>query len=282
MTACTLAAKNSDSASKWVWSYVGPRGQRVWTAVLPFICVFVVAMGGGCASYSVPGQGVAMEAIGVSAKGDGDPAIAQSMAKQPMAKFPTGIAAVRIQSAGYHSDTVQTFGTGRFCVVTTRDVEKDEQIEQLMKMPLVSGVAPVNRLLLPEQLNSEMDLRQAAACLHADVLLVYTLDTAFQVQDKASPLTTITLGLSPTQKASVICTASAVLLDTHNGYVYGVAEATDRSSQIASAWTTDAAVDEARRRTESGAFAKLVGELEKTWGGVVRAHAAGQPTADVQ
>lgn len=86
-------------------------------------------------------------------------------------------------------------------------------------------------------------------------------------------MTAITLGLSPTQNASVICTASAVLLDTHNGYVYGVAEATDRSSQIASAWITDAAVDAARRRTESAAFAKLVEELKKTWGGVVRSYA---------
>lgn len=221
-----------------------------------------------------------MEAIGVLPSGD--PAIAASMAKQPMAKFPTGIAAVRIQAVGYHSETTQTFGTGKFCVVTTRDVEKDAQMEQLTKLPLVTGIAPVNRLLLPEQLNSEMDLRQAAAALHADILLVYTLDTAFEVQDKASPLTAISLGLFPTQNASVICTASAVLLDTHNGYLYGVAEATERSNQIANAWTTDAAVDAARTRTESGAFVKLVGELEKTWGGIIRARAAAQPTADAR
>jgi hypothetical protein len=239
-------------------------------------------MAGCAASYAVPGSGVAMAEIGVSTKDSGDLGIAQSMARRPMAKFPTGLATVRIQSSGYHSETAQTFGTGKFCVVTTRDVEKDEQIEDLMKMPMVIGIAPVNRLLLPEQLNSEVDLRQAAAALHADILLVYTLDTSFQVQDKLAPVSLITLGLSPTQKASVICTASAVLLDTHNGYLYGIAEATDHSSQIASAWTSEAAVDEVRRRTESGAFAKLVVELQKTWGSVVRTYAPVQPAADAR
>jgi hypothetical protein len=246
------------------------------------ICTLGSMMAGCAASYAVPGSGVQMAEIGVSTKDNGDPGIAQSMARRPMARFPTGLAAVRIQSTGYHSETAQTFGTGKFCVVTTRDVEKDEQIEQLMKLPMVTGIAPVNRLLLPERLNSEMDLRQAAAALHADILLVYTLDTAFQVQDKAAPLSVITLGLSPTQNASVICTASAVLLDTRNGYLYGVAEATDHSNQIASAWTSEAAVDAARRRTESGAFAKLVVELQKTWGAVVRSYAPAQPAADAR
>jgi len=31
---------------------------------------------------------------------------------------------------------------------------------------------PLNRLELPQQLNSDMDLRQAAARLHADMLLI--------------------------------------------------------------------------------------------------------------
>ena len=137
----------------------------------------------------------------------------------------------------------------------------------------------MNRLLLPPQLNSDMDLRQAAAALHADVLLVYTLDTTFRVEDSLAPLTVVTLGLSPNQHARVVCTASAVLLDTRNGFVYGVAEATQQGTQLASAWTSGAAVDDTRRRTETQAFDKLVGELEKTWVGVVRTYAT--PAAPV-
>lgn len=115
-----------------------------------------------------------------------------------------------------------------------------------------------------------MELRKAAALLHADMLLIYTLDTTFSVEDKAAPLTFVTLGLSPNQQARLLCTASAVLMDTRNGYIYGVSEATERQSQLTNAWTSTTAVDEARRRTESAAFEKLVGQMEQTWTGVVK------------
>jgi hypothetical protein len=62
-------------------------------------------------------------------------------------------------------------------------------------------------------------------------------------------------------------------MDTRNGYVYGVDETTARSNQIASAWTSDDAVDDARLRTEGKAFDQLVGEFEKTWKGVVQQYA---------
>lgn len=249
-----------------------------WTCSLAL--AFASLASTGCASYTVPGRAADMSAFGAKQLEGSDPSIVQSQAKQPLARFPTAIAAVRVQAPGYRSDSAVVWGKGRYCIVTTRDVEKDKQIEKLAHLPLVTGLVPINRLLLPEELNSDLELRQAAAALHADVLLVYTLDTTFDVQDKVAPLTTLTLGLSPTENASAVCTASAVLLDTHNGFVYGVAEATDKSSQIASAWTSGAAVDDTRKRTEAAAFEKLVGELEKTWGGVIRTYAA--PNGAVQ
>ena len=153
------------------------------------------------------------------------------------------------------------------------DSPKDQML--IPPLPMVSGIGPINRLLLPAQLQSDRELREAAARMHADVLLVYTLDTSFTVRDNAAPLSVVTLGLSPSQQAKVVCTASALLMDTRNGYLYGVAEATDRQDQVASAWTSSAAVDQTRRRTESNAFAKLVSELEKTWTGVVQTYARG-------
>jgi hypothetical protein len=234
----------------------------------------------GCAHYSVPGRAADMSAFGAKQVEGSDPSIIASQSKRPLAHFPTAVAAVRVQAPGYRPDSGVTWGKGRYCIVTTRDVEKDSQTARLAKMPLVAGVVPINRLLLPEELNSDLELRQAAAALHADVLLVYTLDTTFEVEDKVAPLTTLTLGLSPTENASAVCTASAVLLDTHNGFVYGVAEATDKSSQIASAWTSGAAVDDTRKRTEAGAFEKLVGELEKSWDGVIRTYAAPEGAVD--
>ena len=257
----------------------GGAGPRL---VVTFTFALVTALLGGCASYATPGKAVDFNALGVNREALTDGSIVQSLAKQPLASFPTGIAVARVQADGYRSETAETWGHGAYCVVTNRDVEKPEELTRLARLPVVTGIAPMNRLLLPRELKSDVELRQAAATLRADVLLVYTLDTTFRVQDKLAPLSVITLGLSPNQQAQVVCTASAVLMDTRNGYIYGVAEATERGSQLASAWTSESAVDDARRRTETGAFAKLVGELERTWAGVVQNYArpaAAQPAA---
>ena len=233
----------------------------------------VAFVAGGCAShYATPGRGANLQEMVADAPrvpDRGDPSVIAAMGTQPLAKFPTGIAVVRIQAPGYVSETAEGWGTGRYSIVTTRDIESPADLKRLSKLPLVSGIGPINRLLLPTQLESDLQLRDAAARMHADLLLVYTLDTTFVVEDKAAPLSVVTLGLSPNQHAKVVCTASALLLDTRNGYLYGVAEATDRQGQLASAWTSNAAVDQTRRRAETKAFTKLVGELEKTWTGVV-------------
>ena len=245
----------------------------------PFLLALFLLLTSGCGSaYSTPGRGANLNEIAgyVAAEADrGDPSILSAMGTRPLAKFPTGVAVVRVQAPGYKSNTAQGWGAGRYSIVTTRDIEAPADMERLTKLPLVSGIGPINRLLLPSHLESDRELREAAGRMHADVLLVYTLDTTFVVEDKAAPLSVVSLGLSPNQKAKVVCTASAVLMDTRNGYLYGVAEATDRQGQLASAWTSGAAVDQTRRRTETKAFAKLVGELEKTWGGVVGTYAAG-------
>jgi hypothetical protein len=253
------------------------------------LCLLALALLPGCASYTTPGRGANLEAFGVG--GDAaaatatdrrdalsDRSVVQAAGKRPLATFPTGIAVARVQAPGYQSRTAQGFGTGRYSVVTTRDIEKPEQIQRLAGLPLVTGIAPLNRLLLPSELNGDLELRQAAGTLHADMLLIYTIDTQFVVEDKAAPLTVVTLGLSPNQQARVVSTASAVLMDTRNGYVYGVAEATENDNRLTSAWTSSDAVDESRRRAETRAFEKLVGELETMWIGVVRTYAGqGRP-----
>ncbi|HZL38307.1 MAG TPA: hypothetical protein VFC78_23540 [Tepidisphaeraceae bacterium] len=230
----------------------------------------------GCAThYATPGRAADFKKLGVSREALTDAGIDQTLAKPPLASFPCGIAVVRVQAPDYHSDSAQSYGTGNYCVITTRDIETDKDWQQLMKLPMVTGIAPVNRLLLPAQLNTDLELRQAAASLHADMLLIYTIDTTFHVEDHAAPLTVLTLGLSPNQTAQVVSTASAVLLDTRNGYLYGFSEATDKGFQITSAWTTASAIEDARKRTESRAFEKLVKGVGATWGDVIKRFASG-------
>jgi hypothetical protein len=226
----------------------------------------------GCARYATPG-GPANMRVMLSPQAKAvmtDAPVSQAIDKQPLAKLPASVAVVRVQAPGYRSATAESWGQGAYSIVTTQDIQGEEAgMEKLGKLPMVKGLAPLNRLLLPLQLNSDLELRQAAGALHADMLLMYTLDTSFNVEDVAIPLSVITIGLSPNQVARVTCTASAVLLDTRNGYVYGVAEATDKQKQLANAWTNEAAVDQTRRRVEAEAFSKLVGNLEGMWSGVV-------------
>ncbi|HSU68642.1 MAG TPA: hypothetical protein VLJ39_17305 [Tepidisphaeraceae bacterium] len=226
----------------------------------------------GCAStYAVPGRGAEMRMFGAERDQLSDGSVVKTLSKRPLAELPTTIAVVRVQSSGYSSATAQGWGSGAYSVVTQRDIENQEdKLKEIRKLPMVSDVAPLNRLLLPTEFHSDLELRQAAASLHADMLLVYTLDTTFNVEDVAAPLTVVSLGLSPNQVAHVGCTASAVLLDTRNGYVYGLAEATERQSQLASGWTNEAAVDQTRRRVEAKAFEKLVTGFETSWPSIVQ------------
>jgi len=248
------------------------------TLLLGSVAVFFVGLA-GCVEYTAPGGPADMAVMGVEPQLQADRAaqtgytMQEKFDRKPLAKFPTAVAVARVQAPGYRSRTAGSHGQGAYSVVTTRDVETDEQVERLAKLPMVKGIAPLNRMLLPPELKSHADLRDAAASLQADVLVIYTLDTNFYVRDMAKPLSVVSLGLSPNQKARVTTTASAVVMDTRNGYVYGLAEASETTNRLASAWTNDDAVDAARLKSESAAFEKLVDELEKTWTNVVARYA---------
>ena len=223
----------------------------------------------GCASYTTPGAGVSIASI---SKADAD--IGELLKAEPAASFPARMAMARVQGSGYASKTQQCYGHGRYCVVTARDVESEEQFSRLGRLPQIAGLAPMSRLLLPTDLGSLKDLRVAAAALKADLLLVYTLDTAFRVDDSGiAPLTLITLGVLPTKKAKVSTTASAVVFDVRTGFIFGIAEATATEQQRGSLWTTPEAIDAARLAAEKSAFQKLVEELEALWPRLVTAHA---------
>lgn len=237
---------------------------------------------GGCVSYSTPGGPADMRAFGADAlrrQGATEPGIQATLDKQPLAAFPAALAIVQVQAPGYSSWRGSSYGAGVYSVVTSRGSSDEVCFERLTKLPLLAGVTPISRILLPTTLTSDRELRQAAAALHADLLLVYTFDTRFRTEDFASPLTLVSLGLFPTKNARVSTIASAVLLDTRNGYVYGTAESSSKpQTQLANAWTSQDAVDDARVRAESDALGGLVGEFEKLWGRVLTAQTQRPPS----
>lgn len=222
----------------------------------------------GCQSYTTPGGPVQLDSFTTP-----DEDIRERLLRQPTAQFPARIAIIRVQGPNYRSYSSESYGAGNFSVVTTRDVETDADFERLARLPMVAGLAPVNRLILPQRLTSERDLRRAAATVKADLLLIYTFDTQFRIDEKDfGPLRLVSLGMLPTAEAVITSTASAALFDVRSGFVYGLAEATARDKGIASAWTSSEAVDRCRRNAEEQAFKALVVEFEKTWKGVVEEH----------
>ncbi|MDQ3440491.1 MAG: hypothetical protein M3478_09100 [Planctomycetota bacterium] len=238
--------------------------------------LILCALTTGCAtSYVAPGRGAQMAMFGATPEAQAagtDTHIQKELDRKPLAAFPASIAVARVQAAGYASRTAAGWGTGQYSVVTTRDIESDADTERLGKLPMVRGVASLNRLVLPQSLQSDYELRHAAAKMHADVLLIYTLDTTFQDLDRTTPLSIVTLGAASTKRKRILCTASAVLLDTRSGYVYGLAEATKQHEELQNAWKTESEVDARRREVERKAFIALMGDVEKAWTGIVREH----------
>ncbi|NOX59220.1 MAG: hypothetical protein GXP29_10230 [Planctomycetes bacterium] len=214
----------------------------------------------GCASfrYETPGGGADFNIFA-------DKDIQAILARKPASPFPANLAFARIQEPYYRSRTGKGYGKGRFSVVTDRDVETQSDFARIAALPNVEQVVPLNRLLLSGELESDRQLRQAAASLHADMLMLYTFDTDFFIGDAMRPLTVFTLGLSPNKKVKVTTTASAILMDVRTGYVYGSCEATSRQNKLASAWTSGDAVDASRLKTEREAFDELLNEFEGLW-----------------
>jgi hypothetical protein len=237
------------------------------------VCIAVALLASGCATYRTPGAGID---VGDLSRTDED--IAQVMKRQPAAHYPARLAVVRAQAPGYYSRGHGCYGRGRYCVSTTRDSETERSLERIVRLPMISAVAPMSQILLPPQLESVRDLRRAAAQLRTDILLLYSVDTRFNIESTdIGPLALISLGFIPNKKAQVTSTASAALIDVRSGFVYGVAEASATQQQRATMWSSEEAVDSARLKTEADALEKLLGEFEKLWKAVVEEHARTSP-----
>jgi len=218
----------------------------------------------GCAKrYMTPGAGVDLSSIT-------DAKVRAAMEATPAASFPATVALVRVQGTGYRSYSNASYGWGAFSVVTTRDIESPDDLEHLDHLPQVAAMVPLNKLVIPKQLESSSDLRAAAASLKADILLMYSIDTDFWV-DKTNigPLAALSLGFAPKNRAYVTTTASAAIVDTRTGFVYGIAEGSARDDKVANSWNKQASVEKVRLRIEAQAFHDLVQQLVPLWDEIV-------------
>lgn len=247
----------------------------VWKTVILLLAVFMLT---GCQMhYHTPGRAADMQVFGVTPPGEReqltDYKIKQELERKPLATFPASICIAQVQGNEYRSYSRHGYGRGNYSVVTTREVGTDEQLDKIASLPMVAGLGTVNRMILPDELQSDMELRQAAAKLHAQILLLYTFDTRFYDLNSASPVDVLTFGFGNHKDVRITVTASAALLDVRNGYVYGIAEATATREQPTNSWNSEKKADESRRKAEAEAFDDLVTELTRMWKGVVETYA---------
>jgi hypothetical protein len=237
------------------------------------LAIACLAMLGACATYyTTPAGGVSLAAIS-----EKDSDIADAYQREPAMTYPARLAVARVASSGYRSMTNHGYGGGAFSVVTVRDIESDDAVKTLQAMPKVAGVAPLTRIMLPTNLQSTRDLRESAAQLRADAILIYTMDTAFRTEStQIGPLQTIALGMFATENAIVTSTCSFLIMDVRTGFIYGTGETTAREEQRSNLWGTDDAADKARQAAETRAFEDGIAEVSKLWTSILIEHAAGK------
>lgn len=223
----------------------------------------------GCSSYVPPGAKADLQALAPAS-------IRAGFDTKPSSPFPASLAAVRVQAAGYANHFVRrnggVAGGGRYSIVLVREVEQEAQFDLIGKLPQVAGVVTLNRLLIPERVNDDNDIREAAARLQADLVFLYTFATEFFDVNESRALTSITLGFGSTKRINVVTTASALLMDTRTGYIYAAYESTSRAEARSSVWDSADSADQLRRDTEKDAFAKLVDEVAKSWPRMLERH----------
>ncbi len=223
----------------------------------------------GCATYIPPGAKADLQAFA-------PPDIQAGFAAKPTNPFPASIAVLRVQAPAYTNYHLQqrggSYGSGRYSVILAKEAGEDLQLERVSKLRQVAGLVTINRMLLPERLEGDKEIRGAASRLQADLVFLYTFDTSFFDTDQAKPLSVITLGLSPTRKISAVTTCSALLMDTRTGYIYSAYEVTERAETFSTSWGSRDTADEARRNNERDAFKKLIDEFATTWPRVLERH----------
>jgi hypothetical protein len=225
-------------------------------------CILLAFSLASCSSYITPGRQADLSTFT-------DPGVKRAFVAKPTIKFPANIALVRVQEGGYRSESSTGQGQGAYSVVTTRDIEKEADIDTLSNLPGLENVVTLNRLLLPKNLSSDLDLREAAAKLQADAILLYTLSTDFRDDDLIPPLTVLSLSILSTSKYHIQSTASAILMDTKTGYIYGALE--EGSDKQGFGFIFDGS-DAARKKAERAAFDKLLAAFEPFWRRIYSKH----------
>jgi hypothetical protein len=220
----------------------------------------------GCQTYVAPGAPADLRALGFVQPGGSDPgSINNALVPKQRATVSTLLAIARVQAAGFSTYTGGSTTKGPVSLVTQIDSEDPADVAKLSKLYGVRGTLGLNKLVLPDTVSSEADLRKAAAETGADVLIVYTIDTQFFVPQRVEYGQAVKLPLVTDPAANVQSTASGILVDVRSGRILGQAQGAGRAFINAGSADGGNVIDRSRRNAEKAAFAAMTDEVAQRW-----------------
>jgi hypothetical protein len=223
--------------------------------LLRVVPLFASLLLGGCASHiNSPVVAQAREARRAAFS---DPLLARAFDAKPALRFPSTIA-LATNDHGTRDHLRALSAHGKF--------------DDLKSLPQIADVVPLSSLLYSTGTKPDLAMREAAARVHADAVLIVTTETNATDGRLFAPLTELSLGLFPNKRYELIATALAALVDVRTGYVYGTLEQSRARSGLTMTWGSDDVIAHARAAAEREALGKLFGEFPAFWRGVVQTH----------
>ena len=120
-----------------------------------------------------------------------------------------------------------------------RSLSAQGRLDTLKTLPQLANFITLSSLLYnPRTSEAKPDLvmREAAARMHADAVLIVATETQATDGKIIAPLTELSLGLFPNKRYELVSTALAALVDTRTGYVYGAIEESKGRTGFTMAW----------------------------------------------
>ena len=214
----------------------------------------------GCSSYvNSPAVTRAREAKRAEFS---DPLIARAANAKPTMHFPATIAIAP-----------NDHGVREYL----RALEAHGKLDSLNSLPQLARTVVLSPVIVGEtdhehRITQDLRLREAAAKMHADAVLIVAIETQATDGSIIAPLTGLSLGLLPNRRYELISTAFAALVDTRTGYIYGTNEKSRARSGITMSWGGDDVIRRARSKVEREAMEKLFADFPSFWRGVVATH----------
>lgn len=211
--------------------------------------------------------------------------VAKEFMRKPAAQFPPHIAIARLAGDEEREERRYYYQRSQSGIdaLDLRDTPKHLAVlEELRKQPGIGGAATVNSLILPKDEPSAIKaIRKAAAKIHADMALVYIVNSGRTVEDEAPFVSFITLGLAPLQKINANASVAAVLIDVRTGYTYGVLSAVADEDSRNIGWFSRSESKALRIRAENAAMDKLIASIPGSIKGVTARYGNGKAPAVV-